>query len=122
MSLDALCSRDTATVKRYSITQGDAGGQVRTATTAARGSLSTSVTCRIQPLSVDERREFGVRAERAAWKLHTTTNPNLTVEDVVEFTDNDEVSRTADVINPSRNADGQGRLYTTILEEVGNQV
>lgn len=121
MSLAALCSRDTITITRLGVTQGSSGGQVRTFTTAARGSLATSSTGRLQPLSNEERREYGIRGERKAWKYHTTTNPTLTVKDQAEFTDADGDEIEARVINGSRNHDGQNRLWTAVLEQVSTE-
>jgi len=121
MSLAALCSRDTITIARLSVTQGAAGGQVRTYTAAARGSLDTTSTGRLQPLTLDEEREYGIRGTRKSWKFHTITNPILTVEDQVTFTDTDGESIAARVIKGSRDLDGQGRLWTAILEQVSNE-
>lgn len=121
MSLAALCSRDTISITRLVTTQGTAGGQVRTFTAAARGSLATQATGRLQPLSAEERREFGVRGVAKTWKFHTTSNPSLTVRDQAEFTDADGEDIEARVIRESRNLDGQGRLWTAILEQVSNE-
>src|SRR5690349_4426129 len=120
MSLAGLCSRDSGTAKRLVTTRGTAGGQSRTYTTAGRGSLPTDITCRLQEIDADEKREFGVRGERRAWKVQCVTDPTLTVEDSLEFTDADGVDRTTRVIRPSRNLDGQGRLWTTVVEEITN--
>ena len=62
-----------------------------------------------------------MRGERKAWKFHTITNPTLTVQDQVEFTDADGESVTARIINGSRNLDGQSRLWTAILEQVSTE-
>lgn len=121
MSLDALCSRDAITITRLTTTQGTAGGQVRTFTTAARGSLATTSTGRLQPLSIEERREYGVRGNRKSWKYHTTTDPFLTEQDQAAFTDFDGEAIEARVIRGSRNLDGQDRLWTAFLEQVSNE-
>jgi len=121
MSLAKLTSRDSVTINRLSTTRGTAGGQLRTYSEGNRGELPSSWTCRIQPIGGEEKREFGIRAERLAWKLLGTSNPTITVLDQVSFTDADEIDRTTRVIEPSRNLDGQGRLYRAIVEEVGNE-
>ena len=121
MSLAALCARDTVVIKRQVTTTGSAGGRASTYTAAARGSLPTSATGRLQPLSADERREFGIRGERKAWWFFSTSNPLLTVRDQVQFTDADGEAVSARIINPSLNEDGQSRLYETTLEQVSNE-
>ena len=121
MSLAGLCSRDTITIKRLAVTQGTAGGQVRAPTTAARGSLPTSANCRIQPLSFEERREFGIKGSHKAFELFFTSDPSLTIADQVEFTDADGSSVVSRVANPSLNEDSQSRLWSAIVEEFTTQ-
>lgn len=121
MSLQTLCDRDACTIKRLVTTQGTAGGQVRSYTTAARGSLPTTSTGRFQIIRADERTEYGVKGNVLAWKHFTTTYPAADVRDQFTFTDDDGVARTARVISPTQNLDGQGRLYLTILEEDTNR-
>jgi hypothetical protein len=121
MSLEDLTSRDSVTIKRLVVTQGSAGGQVRTFTTAARGSLVTSWTCRTQPMTAEERLEYGVKGARKSWKHLGTSDPSSGVQDVFVFTDEDDVSRNAGVISPSRNLDGQDRLWMVVTEELSTQ-
>jgi hypothetical protein len=122
MSLAAFCERDSITIKRLSTTRGTAGGKSQLFTTAARGSLPTSSNCWLTELTEGaQMRELGVRSERSVWKILTTSDPKITVADHVEFDDADGVSHEARVTNPSMNVAGLGRVYRTIVEEVGNE-
>jgi hypothetical protein len=117
MSLESLTSRDEITLKRLSTTRGTAGGQARTYMTAARGILPTTWTCRRQPLTDDERREYGIRGDRKSFKYLGTTDPSVTVQDAVAYgSETDER-----VISPSRDLDQQGRIWMVITERVSNE-
>lgn len=122
MSIQSRTSRDQVTIERLGVTQSTTGGQVRAYNAANRGSRPATARCRIQPLSNKERVAFGVKGTRAAWKLLFHSNPEITVEDRVTFVDADGQTHTASVIEPSRNLDGQSRLYRSIAEEVDNEL
>ncbi len=123
MSLQAGTTRDPILIERLVLgTQGAAGGQTRSYTTAARGTLPTNALCRLQPTSDRENEQYGIKAPDRGWKLLHCTNPSLTVADVVTFTDADGVVHTqVRVTEPSRDLDNQGRVYRTILEEKLNR-
>lgn len=128
MSLVSLTSRDSCTVKRFPSGTQDGEGFVSkdpsNATTAARGTLPTGPSCRIQPLDAKEQIQFGLRGNRRAWKLLFSTNPTITLQDMVEFTDPEDSSNTvqATPVEPSRNLDNQGRLYRAIVEQHGGEL
>ena len=122
MSLTSLTARDTVTIERLSAAQSTMGGQIRSFSTQNRAPLPASMPCRIQPLSSQERLAFGVRGARTAWKLLFSTDPTLTLRDRVRFVDPDNGARErATVVDPSRNLDGQSRLYRAVVEEVENE-
>jgi hypothetical protein len=117
-----MCDRDTITIKRLVISQGTAGGQIRSNTIAARGSLpTTNVKCRIQPLLPQEMREYEVKGEHLAWRLLFSSDPGLTVQDRCMWTEPDGTSIAARVTQRSRNADHQSRIWSAIVEEWTDQ-
>jgi hypothetical protein len=77
----------TFTIKRLVLPmpQDATGGQIRTYTAAARGTLPKTVTGRAVRLKDSEKIDHGVRGEKVGWKLLTQTNPEITLEDRVEF-------------------------------------
>lgn len=122
MSIQSRTSRDQVTIERLGVTQSTTGGQIRAYNTSNRSSRPTTAKCRIQPLSHKERVAFGVRGSQAAWKLLFHADPEITIEDRVTFLDADGRPQTAVAIEPSRNLDGQGRLYRAVCEEVDNEL
>ncbi len=121
MSIEELCDRDTITIKRIVVTQGTAGGQIRTNTTAARGDLPTSINCRIQPLLPEEMRQYEVKGEHLAWRLIFSSDPSLTVQDRCMWTEPDGTAIRARVTQRSRNADHQSRVWSAVVEEWTDQ-
>lgn len=119
MSLTAGCARDSITVGRLVTSTGLAGGSSRSFTSGiGRGSLGTSYDCRIQEISADTRAEYGIKGNRRAWKLLFVSNPSLTEEDHVFFTNNDGDDFEARIIKPSRDIDNQGRIWAAVVEHV----
>ena len=121
MSLQSLTTRDTVTLKRAARTSDAGGTPVDTYTTTSRGSLPTTWKCRAQPLSSKEKIAYGVSANEDVWKFLGTENPQIDVRDHIAWTDTDGTSREASVIQPSRNLDGQSRLYVALGEITGNE-
>jgi hypothetical protein len=121
MSISSRTARDMVTIERASSTQSDTGGQVRTFGIIQRGSLPTSMSCRIVPLRAEEHAEFGLRGARSAWKLLFSTDPSLTVADRVRFAESSGVERIAVVVEPSLDLDRQGRLFRAVVEESENE-
>ena len=121
-SIIRLTSRDTLTLTRQvEGTQTSTGAKSISYTTAGRGSLPTSWVTRADEMTAEEMVKFGVQDRSSVWKFLGATNPSLDVQDRVTWTDQDDVSRTAQIIKPSRNLDGQGRLYMAMGEIVGNE-
>ena len=123
MSLFSGTDRDVlTTIERKSGTaQGSEGEDTGTYTTGNRGTLVTTIRCRIQNLSAIERVQFGIAATERAWKWLFHSNPSLDLRDRATFTDDDEDARTAYVLNPSKNMDNQGRLWVAIAAERGTE-
>lgn len=121
MSIQSRTSRNTITIERVIGMQSDTGGEIRTFSTQERGSLPTSLACRIVPLRARERVAFGVRGSLSGWKLLFATNPSITVADRVRFIDSTGIERVTTVVEPSTDLDGQGRLFRAVVEESENE-
>lgn len=121
MSLHSLTSRDTITIKRLGATQDSIGAQVRTYSTANRGTRPTSAKCRAQMIEADEAIKLGLKGAARSWKFFFSTNPSIDIEDLIEFTDQDSEARIVKVKKPQRNLDGQGRCWLVLGEEVTNE-
>lgn len=98
--------RQTATIKRQVVTQSAGMGQNHgTPTTAARGTLPTSLDCRVMQPSAQERKEYGIQ--------------DVTVDDVLIFTTNpqvdnrDEITIGSDTLHvlTQRNPQRMSRFY-----------
>lgn len=111
MSLQSLTSVHTLAVTRLAVTKDTTGGQVRTYTAAARGSRPTSVTARACLMSDKERSQFGVRGDVAAYKFLTTTDPQIALNDQVEFDYVSGQTELVKIITPSRALHPSGRLW-----------
>lgn len=107
----------TFTIKRLSVTQDAMGGMVRTYTTAARGTLPTSVKGRACVVREKEKVEYGVRSERAVWKLLTDADPQVTELDQITFDYGDGVTRTLRVLISSYPRSANLAFYKTICDE-----
>lgn len=129
MSFIGGTQRDTITIKRLSVTQDTSGegGQIRTYTTAARGSRpTTGFKCRLQQLNSEEKLAYGIKGSSNGWKILASTDPQAGVEDAIEFTDVNGNAHGGDsnpvrIIEPSRDIDNQGRVYRAIAEEETNR-
>lgn len=100
----------TFTIKRLvtPVGQDSTGGQIRNYTAAARGALPKTVTGRAVRLRDSEKLDHGVRGEKKGWKLLTLTNPQITLEDRVEF---DYTPGEGVIVKVT--AESHGRLGTT---------
>lgn len=107
----------TFAITRLSTTQDAMGGMVRTYTASARGSLPTSVQGRASVVREKEKVEYGVRSERAVWKLLTDTNPQVNEKDRITFDYGDGVTRTLRVLISSYPRSANLAFYKTICDE-----
>ena len=102
MSLANLLSISTASITRVVPTKDSAGGQVRPYTTAGRGSLPTTSTGRLQPISAFRRTAFANRDQETDAEWFTVTNPQcdnrdqITVGGVIYFV---QSQRNPDLVN-----------------------
>ena len=82
-----LLKQHTLNIERVAVTQGSAGGQVRSYDTANRtGGDPVKVTGRAIRMSEKEKLEHGVRGDFTAWKfLVPETNPKVTLQDRIVF-------------------------------------
>ena len=71
----------------------------------------------MQTMTSEERIEYGINGERIAWCMYTASDPKLSTEDQVVWTDNSSVTRTCDVIRPSFDMAGRSRVWLTVVEE-----
>lgn len=111
MSLAALTSIHTATIQRVAVTNSDSMGQIREYTTAARGSLPTSSTGRIQDLSGNRRTEFEKKEEQIDAVWYTTTDPQVDERDQLT------VSGKVYFVQAGRDFDQLGRLFRIDLKK-----
>lgn len=117
-----LIERDTVTLKRaVEGAQDSTGGRSTTYTTAARGTRPTTWKCRIQPMSIEEETQYGVRGDRQGIKFLGATNPQVGTQDQIEFTDSESVAHTVKILGRERNLDGQGKEFQVNGEEVSNE-
>lgn len=111
------------TMKRLDASsQGDAGGQVRVYDTANRGTLPTTKLAYIEPMRVMEKVKYGVTGNTTLWKLIFFSNPSLTVQDQVEFTDADGEEHVARVFEKSINVANMSQVWRVVVEEAENQL
>ena len=115
MSLTSLTSRDTVTIQRNTPTKDATAGKV-TGWTGNRGALPTSLTCRAQPLTVQQQLRLGVNADKTMWQFFFTTDPQVDTQDRFTFTQN-TVSHTVPMSGRARDLDGQGRAWQVMGEE-----
>lgn len=105
------------TIKRLAVTQGTAGGQVRTYTTAARGSSPTTALCRAMIMTPKERVDYGVRASVEGWKFLFPEDPKITLNDRIEFDFVTNQSETVKVLTPSHARSVNARFYRVFGEQ-----
>ena len=106
MSLENLLKITTATIKRLSITQDSAGGQIRNYTAAARGSLPTTSKGRLQPTIQSSRRAaFAQKDEVNDGDWITQTNPQCSNQDQIT------VNGIAYFVQGQSEPDGTVNLY-----------
>jgi len=107
----------TFTIKRLGTTQGASGGQIRSHTVANRGALPREVKGRAIIMKESERVEHGIRGDKTAWKLLTTKDPKIELNDQVVFNYNGTQPHTLKVLSPSKARSHDSRFYRTFCEE-----
>lgn len=113
--------RDTVNIKRLVITQGPAGGQVRSYTAAKRTTDGVPLTwkCRAQTMTVEEETRYGVRDDSIGWKfLGGNPRPEVDTRDQFDFEDNNGVTHEVRIKGRERDLDNQGKVYQVMGEEV----
>ena len=122
MSIDSLTQQLTVSLLRRVVTQGTAGGKgSESYTAAARGSLLTSTTCRGSTMRATENQKLGVRGDRLVWKFLFSVDPQLTTQDMIQFTDNASATRQCRCLHRSEDLDMQGRLFRVLAEDVSSE-
>lgn len=116
MSIASMCDRFTATLKRQVPVTGTEGGVKLTWATAPRATLGlpTSVRCEMQMASAEEKREYGILDEKIAWFMWTVSDPKISTEDLVVWTDNSGKLRSCRVKGPS--TDTRNRIWRSLVE------
>lgn len=95
--------------------QDAAGGTTPTYTTAGRGSLDTSRSCRAIAMSTKEKMDHGIRADVTGWKfLIPGDDPSITLQDQIAFDYVSGDSRTVKVIVPSRARSADAAFYKVL--------
>lgn len=114
------------TLKRLVETQSATGGLIRSYTTAARSGLPTTVKARIIHLNEKQKIEHGVRGDQQGFKFLCETNPQITLNDRVEFSMPQgagvaDETYAVDVVNPSRprtmSDDASGTQFWVVVGE-----
>ncbi len=126
MSIKSFTDQTAITIKRKVTTQGGAGGQGAISYTTAQRTtdgVATSTTAWVTTIKASENIKFGVRSDTLVWKALFATNPVLTSEDLLEFTDNNSTTRSVRCLHRSEDVGGMGleRLWRVHCEEVGNE-
>lgn len=116
MSITSQCDQFTATLKRQVSEIGDEGGVKYTWSTSPRAAegLATSIRCDMQMATAEDKREYGILAEAIAWFMFCATDPSISTEDLVVWTDNSGKVRSCRVTAPS--TDTRGRIWRAIVE------
>lgn len=109
-------TRDSITITGLVVTQNSDGSENRTYTAAGRGSKPTTMQCRAQELSIEEKVDYGLKGTDVMFGFWFNTNPQLGVQDRVGFTDKDSVAWLFRVVKPSRNVDNSGIQYEAFGE------
>lgn len=114
-----LMKTHKVTIKRLSTTRGTSGGQSRSFTTAARSSagLPTKWDCRAMLMSNKDRVDYGVRAETQAWKFLGEDDPQITVQDQLEFDFVDGQSEVVKVLVGSHARSHNEKFYRVFGED-----
>ena len=103
--MSGLFSAHTVTIQRQSTTRTDSGGYQKTYSTANRGSLPTTLSCRVVPLGARERYEYRMRDQETSHKVYSLTDPQVDERDRFVFD-----SRNLTVLT-SRNPDELDRYW-----------
>ena len=106
------------TIKRLVPTQGTGGGQIRNYTTAARGGLPTKAKCRAIIMSPKEMLAYGSRGDVEGWKfLFFGGDPQITLNDRIEFDFVKDQSETVKVLVPSHARSANARFWRVFGEQ-----
>lgn len=89
MSLKSMCRSETGTIKRKDTSRSASMGRQANYTTAARGTLPTTIVFRRNLSGPSRRFEYGRHEETHDATLYTTTNPQCDERDLVEVTNAD---------------------------------
>lgn len=123
MSISGMTDDQTATLTRQGATYSDRGAKQLTFSTANRTAdgLSTSISATFHVKGSDEKIAYGVKESNMLWHMYTSTDPVLSTEDQVQWTDNGSVARAARVVGPSYDMAGKGTIWKTAVAEMKNR-
>ena len=116
MSLANLCSITSATIQRVASTQGTAGGQVRTYSTANRGALPTTSTGRLVHNDGSRRFAYAMHDQQIDAFWETVTNPQCNNRDILIV--GSETYFVQSQINP----DNVGKYYELSLRNFSREL
>jgi hypothetical protein len=116
MSIASQCDKFTATLKRQVSVVGNEGGVKFTWSTSPRtaAGLATSIRCDMQMATAEDLREYGILAEAISWFMFCATDPLISTEDLVVWTDSSGKTRNCRVKAPS--TDTRGRIWRAIVQ------
>lgn len=121
MSLASLCSTSKGTIKRKDLSSSPSGGRVGDYDTAARGSLPTTITCRVNENSGSRRFTWGEHDQRVDGMLYTITDPQCDERDLVEITNKQGIVEKY-FIQYQRNPDQANKFYILGYTKVGRGI
>ena len=122
MSVEELTAQFTVALKRDAPVRGAGGGKgPRNYTTAARGSLPTSLTARGATVKATENVKFGVRGDTLVWKWLFSQEPSLTTKDAIEFADRAGTTRVMRCLHRSEDVAMEGVVWRVHCEEISNE-
>jgi hypothetical protein len=116
MSIVTQCDQFTATLMRQVSVVGNEGGVKLSWSIAPRtaAGLPTSIRAEFQEADAEDKRAHGILAERIAYWMFTASDPKVSTEDLVVWTDNSGIVRSCEVTEPS--TDTRGRIWDTLVE------
>ena len=117
MSVNPL-TLDTFTIKRINPTPtvDDSGGYDEDSeyNTSHRGSLATSVAGRASLMKPEDAIAYGTKTTESTWVFRSKTDLAVDTRDIITWTDEDSVARSAKIIKKSQKVSRASEIFKTI--------
>jgi flagellin-like hook-associated protein FlgL len=123
MTVSSMTNWFTATLKRQANTTSVNGDKVLAFSTANRTTdgVPTSVSATFQTATSEEKIAYGVKETNMAWRMYASSDPELTTEDQVSWTDSGSIARVCRVVGPSFDMAGKATIWKAIVSEMKNR-